>query len=336
MEKKYELTNETIEFKGRTLHRIKALKDVTSSCVDITKGDLGGFVQSENNLSHEGGCWIDVDAKVYDKAQVYGDVFINGEAEVYDEAQVYEDAYIDDNVKICGNAKVYGIVSIHDNAKVYGEAKIYERAKIYGEAKVYGEAKIRGMSKVYGESQVYGESEVYGEAKIHGKSKVYDWAQVCGRAEISGKAQIYGEAVITDYAKINDDVEIFGDVAVYDSSMIFGDAKISGDLEIFGKSRLNKTIYSNKDYITIGPIICENNGVVTFLTFAYNRDEDIIYAYDYFNFKINGDLDTFEKLVIKFYGKDIFNKYFKLVIEFVKFKFKYNNYEIVCKGNKEE
>ena len=38
MDKKYELTDETMEFDGHTLHRIRALKSFS----DVMKGDLGG------------------------------------------------------------------------------------------------------------------------------------------------------------------------------------------------------------------------------------------------------------------------------------------------------
>ena len=41
MKKKYELTNETKEFMGKTLHRIKALKDFN----DVKTGDLGGWIK---------------------------------------------------------------------------------------------------------------------------------------------------------------------------------------------------------------------------------------------------------------------------------------------------
>lgn len=59
MIKKYELTNETITLKnGVVLHRIRALK---SFGVVVTKGDLGGWIEKEDNLSHNGvmlGCMI--------------------------------------------------------------------------------------------------------------------------------------------------------------------------------------------------------------------------------------------------------------------------------------
>ena len=57
---KYTLTNETRTWGRRTLYRIKALKDFGN----VKKGDLGGYVEREENLSHSGDCWI------YDKAKV--------------------------------------------------------------------------------------------------------------------------------------------------------------------------------------------------------------------------------------------------------------------------
>ena len=51
--KKYELTDITIEYYGRTLHWIKALKKFGN----VKKGDIGGFVESEDNLSQTGSCW---------------------------------------------------------------------------------------------------------------------------------------------------------------------------------------------------------------------------------------------------------------------------------------
>ena len=66
--KKYELTDETITHCGHTLHRIRALRDFGT----IKKGDLGGFVESEGNLSHEGDCWVGGDAQVGGNAEVSG------------------------------------------------------------------------------------------------------------------------------------------------------------------------------------------------------------------------------------------------------------------------
>lgn len=49
MEKKYILTEETKEVGGHILHKIQAVRDFG----DVQKGDLGGWVESEENLSHD-------------------------------------------------------------------------------------------------------------------------------------------------------------------------------------------------------------------------------------------------------------------------------------------
>lgn len=54
---------------GLTLYRIRALK----SFGKVRAGDIGGFVQSEANLSHEGDCWIHGDSRVYLNGKVEGD-----------------------------------------------------------------------------------------------------------------------------------------------------------------------------------------------------------------------------------------------------------------------
>ena len=52
MNKKYELTDETIKTKsGKTLHRIRALRSIHGTIV--SNGVLGGFIESERYLSHE-------------------------------------------------------------------------------------------------------------------------------------------------------------------------------------------------------------------------------------------------------------------------------------------
>lgn len=52
--KKYELTSETLRYKGCTLHRIKALKDFGP----INAGELGGWIESEENLSQANNAWV--------------------------------------------------------------------------------------------------------------------------------------------------------------------------------------------------------------------------------------------------------------------------------------
>ena len=83
--KKYELVkNEYIKFNGKKLYRIKALKDFGN----VEVGDIGGYIESENNLSHSNNCWI------YGDAKVFGDTKVCGDAKVYENAEVCGDAVI--------------------------------------------------------------------------------------------------------------------------------------------------------------------------------------------------------------------------------------------------
>lgn len=84
------------------LYRIRALKDFG----DVKAGDLGGYIESERNLSQEGNCWVSDEAKVYDNALVFG------KTEVYDNAQIYGYA------QVYGNAKVFEYTGISDDTKI--------------------------------------------------------------------------------------------------------------------------------------------------------------------------------------------------------------------------
>lgn len=64
--KKYELTTECKEFLGRKLYRIKALTFFS----DVKEGDLGGWIEKEENLSQEGSTWVYGNATVYGNAEI--------------------------------------------------------------------------------------------------------------------------------------------------------------------------------------------------------------------------------------------------------------------------
>lgn len=89
--KKYELTEETVTVYGKTLYRIRAVRDFGS----VKTGEFGGYIEKEENLSHFGNAWVSGDARVYD------------------------------NAKVSGNAKVYGDARVSGNAKVYGNAEVF-------------------------------------------------------------------------------------------------------------------------------------------------------------------------------------------------------------------
>ena len=90
MNKKYELTDETINHYGVVLHRIKALRSFS----DVEAGDLGVYIQSEYNLSHEGDCRISGNAIVKDEAKVFDNAIVCGNAIVRGNANIYNKAIV--------------------------------------------------------------------------------------------------------------------------------------------------------------------------------------------------------------------------------------------------
>lgn len=75
---KYILTDETKEVDGVTLHRVKALADFAN----VKVGDLGGWIETEKNLSQDGDAWVCDSALVFGDARVCGNAYVCGDARV--------------------------------------------------------------------------------------------------------------------------------------------------------------------------------------------------------------------------------------------------------------
>ena len=171
MSQKYKLREDlTKEHNGITLYRVEALKDFGK----VKKGELGGYVEKEDNLSQSGTCWV------------------------YDDAQVYGSAEVRDNAKVSGSAEVSGNTKVYGNARVRGHAEVCDNAIVYGHAEVCYNAKVSGHAEVYDSARVYDNTRVYGYARVYDHARVYGYARVYGHARVLGNAEIYGNAVISN------------------------------------------------------------------------------------------------------------------------------------------
>jgi hypothetical protein len=110
MQKKYELLTDDVLEPGVAvrckLFRIRALRDFG----EVKKGDLGGYVQSEANLSHDLTAWI------YGRAIVGQDAHVSGDAQVRDYAQVAGKARVRGRARVCDSSRVF------DQADIDGDA----------------------------------------------------------------------------------------------------------------------------------------------------------------------------------------------------------------------
>ena len=104
--KKFELTSEFVTFLGKKLFRIKAL----ISFGNVKEGELGGYVEKEENLSNDGNAWV------------YGDAWVSGDARVSGDAEVYGDAWVSGDARVYGNA---------DYATVHGFGSEYRTTTFF-------------------------------------------------------------------------------------------------------------------------------------------------------------------------------------------------------------
>ena len=135
---KYEITDITLW----GLNQIRALRAIP--VYGVKAGDLGGYVESERNLSQEGDCWID------------GNAWVGGMALVSGDAKVYENATVSGNARVYGDAQVSGNAWVSEDAWVSGTATVSENAKVYGNAEIRGNAQVSENAKVFGWASVYG------------------------------------------------------------------------------------------------------------------------------------------------------------------------------------
>lgn len=185
---KYEFTGEEREVYSLdrseyiTLHQIRALVDIDR--FDVRAGDIGGWVESEKNLSQDGDAWVMHDAIVID------------DATVSDNALVYEGARIMDQANVFGEAYVGGESVVKDCAKVYGHARVDGLSDIRDNARVFENARVNGCAMICDEAEVSGWAKV--EGNMYGESKIYDHARLCKFAYLVGVMEAGGDTIIVE------------------------------------------------------------------------------------------------------------------------------------------
>lgn len=200
---KYELdkndTTRTFGHGNKTLYRIIALKNFG----DVKIGSKGGYVESEDNLSQTGNCWIYDRACVFGKAEVSDNAKIKGSATVFDNAKVSENAKVLDNAEVFDNAQIYG------NSTVSGDAKVSEKAEVFDNAKVLWDAQVSGTSKIHNWVQISGSAEISGDCDIGERVHVFGNAKIKDQ-KLRGSDKI-SKFELTPKAKLNKQVDRWSD-----------------------------------------------------------------------------------------------------------------------------
>lgn len=222
MDKKYEFTSNTrtvrISKNTRPTYakQIRALKDFICNGRQVKKGDLGGFISSEYNLSHRGNCWVFDNACVVKKAKVL------------DDACVEWGAIVTDNVTLSDNSLASNTTIITGNTELHHNAKVLNFAMVNGKVSLLNDTIVRDKANIFGYATIKEHAVVSEKATVGG------YAIVTGNACVSGKANINERAYICNNAIIRPEKEVY----------------IGGYTHI-GKSAL---IQNYNDFITFGPV----------------------------------------------------------------------------------
>ena len=171
IDRKYGFTGETKELNGITLKQIVRLGD----------GEIGGWIECEDNLSQDGRCWVDSTSMIYGHVKVSGNVLVECVSVVRDDAVVTGACVVCNKSTVQGRAKVNGYVHL-DNTFVADSTEISGYCFFY-------DSKVRGFAKV--SEHVYCKS-----------------ATINGYSRISGNVTIKKGAVVTDFSDVGDNVTI--------------------------------------------------------------------------------------------------------------------------------
>ena len=150
--KKYKLSNITMKFEGRTLYRVIALKDFAN----VKKGDLGGWVSSEDNLSHYGNCWV------------------------YNNAMCMDNSRMFDNSKMYNGSRMFGNSRMHDDSIMFNNSTMYGSSGMNGNSKMHDNTIMCGHSRMYDNSRMCNNSILKGNDKLYGKlvSRVEEFIEI--------------------------------------------------------------------------------------------------------------------------------------------------------------
>ncbi len=162
---KFEIT-EIAHEKYPFLHRIRALRDVGNK---VKAGDLGGFVEDENNLS-----------------SAQGD-----EAWIFDNAVCAGFGCVEQNSQLCGRAVVCGFGCASHGSVVRGDARVEDDAYVQG-ADLSDHARVSGRGMA-----IYAPDHDEVRPSLSGHCAVYGIVQ--------GNVRMTGSAVVISGERLRND-----------------------------------------------------------------------------------------------------------------------------------
>jgi acetyltransferase-like isoleucine patch superfamily enzyme len=241
---------------GTIVYRIEALIDIPYW--DVNKGDMGGFVEWEENLSQreDDYSWVGKDAVVMGRKTK-----VEGATIVTDDAIVQGDCLFSGAVRVSGDAHLMDVVLEGYQIRIYGSVKLYDVSlkgngtTIGGKAKIYNVHTISELTKlsISGNVSIEGSKplmlngkriairdnvvieeggEINGtDIHISGKSNLIDGFKLKGtNIRIQDFAVIVGDVRLGNNCTMKDLVELTENDSSF--SPVITDIELSGDVKL--------------------------------------------------------------------------------------------------------
>ena len=223
---------------GRKVKRIKALRDFGN----VKEGTIGGFVEADDNLSHDGLCWI------ADDAMALGWSRITRDAQLRDRARICDWAVITDRCVVCDDARLRDSVFAYDDTVIGAQSILAEVVTVYGNAVIRCQPRfsISGKTRL---PNLKGQAIIRDDARFEGSIAIQDYvivedhAIVRGYARLLGKTRIGGNAIIEGRATISEEAMILRNAKIGGRTKISGRTLVLGDVAVLGKSFLTCNAY---------------------------------------------------------------------------------------------
>lgn len=230
--KKYKFTGKEIILTSKKYVNNRPIirEHILKQIIRLSDGLVGGYIESEENLSHSGTCFV------YDNAKVYGN------AKVCDDASIYNEATIYDNAMICGNVMVTDNASVFGNSLLQGDISLSGKSKVYDNALLIGKMKIGKSTSIYGNAFILSGNKTEDEdIDINGYIQICDNATIYDRANIEGYISISGNSFVAMNTILKGRISI-GDKAIICGSYIEENLKITGKKCIFGNDLIREIV----------------------------------------------------------------------------------------------
>lgn len=244
---------------GVTLYQIRAL----TSFGDVREGDLGGFIESYDNLENDlekGTAWIDKESKAFNKA------IVRDYAKV-ESSNIFDNAVVDGYARL-KECEVSGNAVIKGNAEALDKAFITDTSIVEGSAWIVDKATVEGYSHIKN-SAIIAANAIISDSIVSDYVCIGAYVKVRHDSKISGRVEISGSTLI-DKSEISDTVRVSGINDVLATNCVrIEESNITGNLIITkGANISDASIKNSSDLIIFDANVSKNGAKSTFKTFT--------------------------------------------------------------------